>query len=26
LIELKQQYLNSVNNLNFSVGETVIDY
>ena len=26
LIELKQQYLNSVNNLNFSVGESVIDY
>lgn len=26
LIELRQQYLNSVNNLNFSVGETVIDY
>ena len=26
LIELKQQYLNSVNNLNFSVGETVVDY
>jgi cobalt-zinc-cadmium efflux system outer membrane protein len=26
LIELKQQYLNSVNNLNFSVGETVIEY
>jgi len=26
LIELKQQYLNSVNNLNFSVGETIIDY
>ncbi len=26
LIELKQQYLNSVNNLNFSVGEMVIDY
>jgi cobalt-zinc-cadmium efflux system outer membrane protein len=26
LIELRQQFLNSVNNLNFSVGETVIDY
>ena len=26
LIELKQQYLDSVNNLNFSVGETVVDY
>jgi len=26
LIELKQQYLNSVNSLNFSVGETVVDY
>src|SRR5258708_31729597 len=26
LIELKQQYLNSVNNLNFSVGESVIEY
>ncbi len=26
LIELKQQYLNSVNNLNFSIGESVIDY
>jgi cobalt-zinc-cadmium efflux system outer membrane protein len=26
LIELKQQFLNSVNNLNFSVGETVIEY
>ena len=26
LIELRQQYLNSVGNLNFSVGETVIDY
>lgn len=26
LIELKQQYLNSVNHLNFSVGEMAIDY
>jgi len=26
LIELRQQFLESVNNLNFSVGETVIDY
>jgi len=26
LIELRQQFLNSVNNLNFSVGETVIEY
>src|SRR5258705_776279 len=26
LIELRQQFLNSVNNLNFSVGETIIDY
>ena len=26
LIELRQTYLNSVNNLNFSIGETVIDY
>lgn len=26
LIELRQQFLNSVNTLNFSVGETVIDY
>jgi len=26
LIELRQQFLNSVNNLNFSIGETVIDY
>lgn len=26
LIELRQQFLNSVNYLNFSVGETVIDY
>lgn len=26
LIELKQQYLNSVNNLNFSVGETIVEY
>ncbi len=26
LIELRQQFLNSVNNLNFSVGETIIEY
>ena len=26
LIELKQQYLNNVNELNFSVGQTLIDY
>jgi len=26
LIELRQQFLNSVNTLNFSIGETVIDY
>jgi len=26
LIELRQQFLNSVNTLNFSVGETIIDY
>jgi outer membrane protein, heavy metal efflux system len=26
LIELRRQFLNSVNNLNFSVGETVIEY
>lgn len=26
LIELRQQFLNSANNVNFSVGETVIDY
>ncbi|GHM99092.1 cation transporter [Cytophagales bacterium WSM2-2] len=26
LIELRQQFLNSVNNLNFSIGETLIDY
>jgi cobalt-zinc-cadmium efflux system outer membrane protein len=26
LIELRQQFLNSVNNLNFSVGEPVIEY
>ena len=26
LIELKQQYLNNVNELNFSVGQTLVDY
>ncbi|MBI1768908.1 MAG: TolC family protein [Bacteroidetes bacterium] len=26
LIELRQQFLNSVNTLNFSIGETIIDY
>ncbi len=26
LIELKQQYLNNVNELNFTVGQTIIDY